>query len=70
MAMIWARIVGLLFVIVGLVNIFAKDVAWQFTSFNNRLEGERSQRTGTWEIGSTIGGIVLVGAGLYLLLGV
>ena len=63
----WMNILGILLVIIGIINIFGKDIAWELTSFQNRLEGERSERSGTWEVGSTIGGLIFAGVGLYLL---
>ncbi len=65
--MTFARIVGGVLIIIGLLNIFAKDFVWELTAFGNRLEGERSERTGTWNVGSTFTGIALIGVGIFLL---
>lgn len=49
----------------GLLMIFAHDLMWEMTSWNNSWKGLQSERTEGWEAGQTISGIVMVviGAG-------
>lgn len=55
------------FVLVGLVYLFAKDVAWQFTEWRNANRGVASDRTPEWETSATISGVVSILVGLALI---
>jgi hypothetical protein len=59
---------GIFVIVVGILNIFAKDFVWELTAFGNRLDGKASERTDTWEIGTTLMGIGLVVAGVFIIL--
>lgn len=63
------NIVGILLVLLGLANIFYKDLAWKVTTFRYRIQGKKSKRTEAWETGTTVGGIFLVIVGVLLLIG-
>lgn len=61
-------IVCVVLIIIGLISIFAKDLAWEWTEFSNRNKGVRSERTPEWETATTLGGVISVIAGIVLLL--
>jgi hypothetical protein len=59
---------GIFVIVVGILNIFAKDFVWELTAFGNRLDGKASERTDTWKIGTTLMGIGLVVVGVFIML--
>lgn len=58
---------SLFLIIVGLLSIFAKDIMWEFTVWQNQAKGLASERTDRWDTGTTIGGVMGILAGLFLL---
>lgn len=52
--------IGFLLIVLGGLNIFAKELMWKLTDFQNRLEGQASERTSTWEVGTTLVGLLMV----------
>ncbi len=57
---------GLFLIVVGLLSIFAKDIMWEFTVWQNQAKGLASERTDHWDTGTTIGGVIGILAGLFL----
>jgi hypothetical protein len=52
---------GVLFLfIIGLLSIFAKDIIWDLTVWQNQIRGVASERTETWDLMTTIGGVVSI----------
>lgn len=47
-------------VIVGLLSIFAKDIMWELTVWQNQMKGLASDRTDTWDTMTTIGGVIAI----------
>jgi hypothetical protein len=60
-------IVGLVLIVLGLISIFAKDLAWEMTEWQNRNRGVQSERTPEWERSTTLGGVITIGAGVFFL---
>lgn len=54
-------------IIVGLLNVFAKDFVWERTKAANRAEGIASERTASWETMTTVSGIIFIIAGFITL---
>lgn len=53
--------VGSIFLaIIGLLSIFAKDIMWELTVWQNQMKGLASDRTDTWDTMTTIGGVVAI----------
>ncbi|MBK7453542.1 MAG: hypothetical protein IPJ46_07430 [Anaerolineales bacterium] len=42
-------------------------ILWEFTVWQNQAKGLASERTDRWETGTTIGGVIGILAGLFLL---
>jgi hypothetical protein len=61
--MITALAVALL--IVGLLNLFVKDLIWQLTSSGSVIEGLPSERTASWDLWMNIAGAAAIVLGLY-----
>lgn len=66
-----AVIVGLVLVGLGLINIFAKDLAWKVPEWQNRNRTPQPKRTPEWEkatttsgLGLAVVGIIIAGLGL------
>jgi uncharacterized membrane protein HdeD (DUF308 family) len=59
-------LIAILMVILGLLSIFAKDLVWELTAFGNRLEGKASERTDTWDVGTTVSGVIFIVLGIVL----
>jgi hypothetical protein len=56
---------GVLFLlIIGLLSIFAKDIVWDLTVWQNEMKGVASERTDAWDLMTTIGGVVAIVFGL------
>jgi uncharacterized membrane protein len=59
---------GVLFLlIVGLLGIFAKDIVWELTVWQNQMKGVASERTDAWDLMTTIGGVISI---VFALLGI
>ncbi len=58
---------GLGALILGLLSIFAKDLMWEITVWQNQNKGLASERTENWETGTTIGGVIVILVGLFLI---
>ena len=55
---------GSVLLVFGILSIFAKDIVWELTQWNNSLRGIESKRTPNWDTMATIGGVVAVIFGL------
>ena len=53
-------LIAVIFILIGLIGIFAKDWAWEWDNFKNRQAGLKSQRTEEWNASSTIGGCLFI----------
>ena len=51
---------SLFLVVIGLLGIFAKDMMWELTVWQNQMKGLASDRTDTWDTMTTIGGVVAI----------
>lgn len=59
---------GVLFLlIIGLLSLFAKDIVWDLTVWQNEMRGVASERTPTWDMMTTIGGVVAI---IFALIGI
>ncbi len=58
---------SLFLIVVSLISIFAKDIMWEFTVWQNQAKGRASELTDSWDTGTTIGGVIGILAGLFLL---
>lgn len=61
-------VLGILVVGFGVVSIVAPDAMWAFQRFTNRLEGQTSERSGTWEAGRVFGGLLCIILGLAMII--
>jgi hypothetical protein len=61
-----ALVVGGLPLLLGLFNLFASNLAWEFHHFGMRIQGVTPERTPEWETNRLIMGIVLIVAGIFL----
>jgi hypothetical protein len=50
--------------IIGLLNLFYKDLVWQLTSIGGSLEGLSAERTPGWDLWMTLTGAVAIVLGL------
>jgi hypothetical protein len=55
----------IVFIGIGLLQVFARDLMWEFTHWSNQAAGRASERTETWESMQVISGVLLIlfGAG-------
>ena len=55
---------AIFFIVLGLLSLFARNLMWSLTEWNNELRGVQSERTDWWDTRMTIQGIValLLGA--------
>lgn len=60
-------IAGVCTILAGLLQIFARDMAWKSAQASNRRRGAVSERTPEWEISSILQGIMGVLAGISLI---
>ena len=51
---------SLFLVVLGLLSVFAKDIMWELTVWQNQMKGLASDRTDTWDTMTTIGGVVAI----------
>jgi hypothetical protein len=59
---------GVLFLlIIGLLGIFARDIVWDLTVWQNQMRGVSSERTPIWDTMTTIGGVISI---IFALLGI
>ena len=61
-------IVGAVLIILGLLEIFAKDFAWWLTGLTSRFQKRKPERSQEWRTGTTIGGFFLIIIGIILLI--
>jgi len=59
---------GIVIIVLGLLSIFAQDLVWDFTEWQNRAKGVASERTPEWENATTIGGMIAIVAGIVMLM--
>jgi hypothetical protein len=50
----------------GIICLVKPDWTWSLQELNNSFRGVASERTGLWEMGNTIGGLIAIVAGLVL----
>jgi hypothetical protein len=50
--------------IIGLLNLFYKDLVWQLTSIGGSLEGLPTERTPSWDLWMTLTGAAAIVLGL------
>lgn len=62
-----AGAIGLVFIVIGGISVFAKDIAWEWTEWSNRNKGVQSERTPEWENSSTISGVIAIVFGVFCL---
>jgi hypothetical protein len=62
------EIVAVILIIAGLGNLFAGDLVWEMTKFNNDLEGRVSERSETWEGGRIGSGCVMLVVGIIMII--
>lgn len=55
---------SVLFLGIGALSLFAKDIMWEITQWGNSLKGLKSERTPSWDTMTTIEGAVAVIVGL------
>jgi len=58
---------GLVMIVVGLVCLFAKDIVWELTDWQNRTKGLQSDRTPEWETSINISGVVAIVTGIFFI---
>lgn len=46
--------------VIGILGIFAKDVMWDLTVWQNQMKGVASERTEAWDLMTTIGGVICI----------
>lgn len=51
--------------VVGLLNLFYKDLVWQLTSSGSVIDGLPAERTETWDLWMNIAGVAAILLGLY-----
>ena len=60
-------VIGLCFIGVGLLSIFARNFFWKTEEFGDRLRGKRSERTAVWDMWQVLKGVLAIVIGLSLL---
>src|SRR5687768_3847474 len=50
---------SILFILIGLAMIFARDFMWGLTERSNQMAGRTSERTEMWDTGQIISGVIL-----------
>jgi hypothetical protein len=65
-ASILALIVGLVLILLGLINIFAKVLAWKLPEWQNRNRASQPKRTAEWEKATTTSGLGLLIVGIII----
>jgi hypothetical protein len=68
MALCIGVLLGIGFIIWGLISLFSKDTAWSFTERSNRMKGVASERSDDWERVSNINGVILIVVGIILVI--
>ena len=59
--------VAVIMIIIGVLNVFARDLVWKLTSVSNGMEGVASQRTRAWDIRRIGAGLALALLGIIIL---
>lgn len=60
---------GIFLIICGVITLLAGNLMWWIQRTNNSFEGLESERSGTWEFGRMLRGILLIGGGVVFLFG-
>lgn len=63
-----AIVVGVLFVILGVLSLVAKDMIWRLQEYGSAGRGNKIERTPAWDRAQTVWGLVLLGLGAFILL--
>lgn len=50
----------------GLLQIFARDLMWELTHWNNQVAGRASERTDTWDSWQVVSGVICIFVGVVL----
>ena len=58
--------IALFFLLIGIIQLFARDTAWEMAQWQNAMFGRNSERTQAWEYWRVFGGIVSIAAALGL----
>ncbi len=53
-------VLGIVLVGVGLLFLLAPNTAWSLTKFENAWQGQKSERTGLWDVRRVVGGIAFI----------
>ena len=64
--MIFAYILLIFFIIIGLCFLFARDFTWKVTKRLHRMERMKSERTKAWDAKTIFLGIVIIGASIFM----
>jgi len=62
-----AFLAAVFFIVTGLLCVFARDLMWELTQFNNRTKGVASERTELWDFGTVVDGVAAVILGTVVL---
>lgn len=52
------------FFIIGLLNLWAKDLVWELTGSGSRIEGLPAERNASWDLWMNLSGAVAVVLGI------
>ena len=61
------QVIGLVFIGLGLLSIFARNFFWKTEEFSDRLRGKRSERTAVWDMWQVLKGVFAIIIGLTFL---
>ncbi len=61
-------VLGLLFVVIGLVNIFARDAIWKLHKYSYDIKGIKTERTQLWDSWTIVRGMIFVLIGLIMMI--
>ena len=50
----------------GVISLVKPDWSWSLQELSNSMKGVASERTGLWEFGNVIGGLIAIVAGFVL----
>jgi hypothetical protein len=59
-------LIGAGILVYGVISLVKPDWSWSLQELNNSFKGVASERTGLWEVGNTIGGLIAIVVGLIL----
>ena len=59
--------IAVILIVIGLINIFARNLVWKLTALTQGMEGVPARRNSAWDIGRVVSGVALVALGGVLL---